>query len=71
MTNQDIIRMAKEAGWLHEYDSPTGFVAEAAFKFAELVAAAERETCALICDEHADDPVYCGAAIRARGDHAP
>ena len=26
----------------------------------------EREACALICDEHADDPVYCGAAIRAR-----
>ena len=28
---------------------------------------AEREACALICDEHADDPVYCGDAIRARG----
>ena len=28
---------------------------------------AEREACALICDEHADDPVYCGAAIRERG----
>jgi hypothetical protein len=27
----------------------------------------EREACALICDEHADDPVYCGAAIRTRG----
>ena len=29
----------------------------------------EREACALICDEHADDPVYCGAAIRARETH--
>ena len=29
---------------------------------------AEREACAKVCDEHADDPVYCGAAIRARGD---
>ena len=28
---------------------------------------AEREACALICDGHADDPVYCGTAIRARG----
>lgn len=28
---------------------------------------AEREACAKVCDEHADDPVYCGAAIRARG----
>jgi hypothetical protein len=35
------------------------------------VAVAEREACASICDEHADDPVYCGAAIRARGNHAP
>ena len=36
-------------------------------KFAALVAAAEREACAQICDEHSDDPVYCGQAIRARG----
>jgi hypothetical protein len=35
--------------------------------FAELIRADEREACALICDEHSDDPVYCGAAIRARG----
>lgn len=28
---------------------------------------AEREACAQICDDHADDPVYCGQAIRARG----
>jgi hypothetical protein len=26
----------------------------------------EREECAKVCDEYADDPVYCGAAIRAR-----
>ena len=30
------------------------------------IAAMEREACALICDSHADDPVYCGEAIRAR-----
>ena len=30
----------------------------------EQFAAKVREQCALICDEHADDPVYCGAAIR-------
>lgn len=28
---------------MHEHDSETGFVAEAAFKFAELVRAEERE----------------------------
>ena len=27
----------------------------------------EREACAKLCDEYADDPVYCGDAIRARG----
>jgi hypothetical protein len=81
VTNQDIIRMAKEAGWLHEYDSPTGFVAEAAFKFAELVC----EACARICEQPIDeiqitddcsevrymDGKECAEAIRARGDHAP
>jgi hypothetical protein len=36
-------------------------------KLIDLIRADEREACALICDEHADDPVYCGAAIRARG----
>ena len=38
-----IIEMAREAGWMHEHDSETGFVAEAAFKFAALVRADERE----------------------------
>lgn len=38
-----IMEMAREAGWMHEHDSETGFVAEAAFKFAALVRADERE----------------------------
>jgi hypothetical protein len=33
----------------------------------EAAVLAEREACAQICDDHADDPVYCGQAIRARG----
>ena len=37
------------------------------YHFAKLVAAKEREACAKVCDEYADDPVYCGDAIRARG----
>ena len=36
-------------------------------KLIALIRADEREACAKLCDEHADDPVYCGAAIRARG----
>lgn len=46
-------------------------VGEAVYKLCNLVeansAAAEREACAEICDSFADDPVYCGELIRARG----
>ena len=80
MTNQDIIRMAKEAGWLHEYDSPTGFVAEAAFKFAELIASVEREeiiaiassaTFSRIRGEFSPTSQDLVQAIQARGCDAP
>ena len=51
-------------------------------RFANLVAAKEREACALICDDHheiwrfgegeysASGPKDCAAAIRARGEQA-
>ena len=39
MTREDIIRMARESEWLSKYDSSTGFSAEVAIRFAELVAA--------------------------------
>ena len=45
-----------EINWGEAYES----------KLIALIRADEREACALICDEHSDDPVYCGAAIRAR-----
>ena len=81
MNREDIIRMAREVEWLHEYDSTTGFVAEAAFKFAALVASAEREACAEIAEKQryamnislTSHPVQNGTAvgianaIRARG----
>ena len=51
MNREDIIRMALEAEVLSKYESPTGFCAEAAVKFAALVASAEREACAKIADE--------------------
>ena len=41
-------------------------------KFAEMVAAEEREACAKVCEDTAllpdAGPMYCAAAIRARGD---
>jgi hypothetical protein len=48
MTRDDIIRMAREADLLHPDNSE-----EAAFKFAALIAAHEREACAKVCEDEA------------------
>jgi hypothetical protein len=72
MNREDIIRMAKEAGYLAWHIDPR------AERFAALVAAAEREACASILDQNV---AVCGTnsamrdvlagnalAIRKRGD---
>jgi hypothetical protein len=78
MTKDDIIRMAREAGF-----ADSEGVVHAAYQleaFANLVAAAEREACAKLCDSvHAKHiqtfgdylgnnsyATECAAAIRAR-----
>ena len=70
MTRDDIIRMAREAGFVG-MDGDHG----ALRRFAALVAAAEREACADLCDELGDASnlastgvasMKCAAAIRAR-----
>ena len=75
MTREDIIRMAREAGWMHEHDSETGFVAEAAIKFAALVAAHVRETehkpwvgltYGEVLEQKKDDPIQFYRAIEAK-----
>jgi hypothetical protein len=84
MTRDDIKRMAREAGmfWF-DYGSDDGD-ANMLEHFAALVAAAEREACARVCEElpvtfetaacefgyEADEPTAenYAAAIRARGD---
>jgi hypothetical protein len=64
MTQDEIIDMAMLAG----FESDDAYVQRQELKaFAKLIAEAEREECAKVCDEYADDPVYCGNAIRARG----
>ena len=77
MTRNDIIRMAREAGWSGIYSKPLMSIAmqENDFlRFAALVAAAEREACAKVCDELRDEDGFepygteCAAAIRARGE---
>jgi hypothetical protein len=75
MTRDDIIRLAREAGagepeslyGRTDYVVMTWFELE---RFAALVAAAEREACADICDQHSTCEGIaqkCAAAIRARG----
>lgn len=70
MTNEDIIRMAHEAG-LHiatDHDWMPIIALAYAQKFAELVRADEREACAQIAF-NANTYLEAAAAIRARGQH--
>ena len=85
MTRDDILRMAREAGFRIEFDpeayghEPTWFVlgdrGETLERFAALVAAAEREACARVCEDDVQTWSHpgsitreeCAAAIRARG----
>lgn len=76
MTQDDILEMARSAGLTdgielqHEID--------AVMRFAELVAAAEREACAKLCEDEAGEwwilsgantsAHNCAKAIRARGE---
>ena len=67
MTEDDIMLMALDAGPLTQ-----GPFKEWCKRFAALVALAEREACAKVCDEfQARDvgmqPAECAGAIRARG----
>ena len=68
MTREDIIRMAKEAeAWsLVDHDGIAALE-----RFAKLVAAAEREACAKVCETEGErvDASWasCAFAIRERG----
>jgi len=65
MTKDDVIRMMEESGLVHG----AGMIRIS--KFANLVAAFEREECAKLCEMVKDDDIYFGsqyaAAIRERG----
>ncbi len=71
MNREDIIRMAREAGY---GDALADLHAPALERFAKLVAAAEREECAKVCDVLVDKHMFeggyaneCAIAIRERG----
>ena len=61
MTKNDIIRMARESGGLPD---PMVFIG-AYERFASLVAAAEREACAQVCEDHRDLREEARASLRA------
>jgi len=74
MNREDIIRMARECGLdLHRH----GWIADESRyagleRFAALVAAAEREACAMVCEVHGNGygqpmVLMCAQLIRARG----
>jgi len=73
MTQDDIIRMAQEAGFVeYELDDGTTNAFDRRYqRFAELVAAAEREACAAICEEEEEfrdhTPFDAVLRIRTRG----
>jgi len=70
MNREDIIRMAREAGfedfdrWCQHYPQETKRWCERMERFAALVAAAEREACAKRLEAVGCD--HCAANIRAR-----
>lgn len=72
MNRDDIIRMAREAGWEMDagWDMYDGFMSRLE-RFANLVAAAERSACAQVCEQFEEDmghgiPQRCANAIRER-----
>jgi hypothetical protein len=66
MTRDDIIAMAREAGFTAgDFASFTDLIVH----FGMLVAAAEREACAKVCDDTFYS-VQAADAIRARGNNA-
>jgi len=70
MTKEDITHMVREAGFtiLHSGVHPHKLFVmnpEHMARFAALVAAAEREECAKVCDSR--NAAYCAFSIRERG----
>ena len=71
MSDMNIIKLAQECQLIGMRPHLDGIYQEALEKFAELVAAQEREECAKVCDAlqyHVDAyGATCAEAIRARG----
>jgi hypothetical protein len=68
MNENDIIRMAQECQLIGMRPHLDGIYEEALERFAALVAAAERETCAQVCDRitWSNEGKFFATAIRQR-----
>lgn len=82
MTREDIIRIAREAGFAVDVFPDAAWIALMG-RFAKLIAAAEQEECAKVCEDmwgkgylddnsdqwigHDNAVKYCANAIRLRG----
>jgi len=72
LTDEEVIERVPPSPKSIEYSDRR--IVEILERFAVLVAAAEREACAKVCDAHVDiwiipaGPKECAAAIRARGE---
>ena len=76
MNTDEIIRMAQECQLIGMRPHSYGIYEQSLVHFAALVAAAEREACAKMCEELECDALYdrkeihpidCAIAIRSRG----
>ena len=74
MNQEQVIELAFKAGFVeYELDDGTTSAFDKRYeRFAALVAEAEREACAKVCDELQEDiatePKHCATEIRARGE---
>jgi hypothetical protein len=69
LNKEDIIRMAREADFKANVNEPYNVTNEWVFRFAALVASAEREACAKVCEAIGQHNIInqCTTAIRKRG----
>ena len=74
MTQDDVIEMARQAGVRDDERIFEFSQYKYLERFANLVAAKEREACAKVCDEVGEHPsltpLHCAESIRARGEQA-
>ena len=72
MDREDIIKLAREAE-IEGFFAPNWDYGQKIERFAALVAAAEREACAKVCEDMDHNGVMiaadCATAIRARGNN--